>query len=93
MHDSMESRRENIDTPDATIDVGTALYRLKGLRGYHRRPRYLVIPAGREFFHIREADTGRTLGFRQHHLAACDLARALENTDQVLKNFVALPIQ
>ncbi|WP_455926432.1 hypothetical protein [Pseudomonas putida] len=90
MHDSMESRRENIETPDATIDFGVALYRLKGLRGYHCTVRYQVIPAGREFFHVREAATGRVLGFRQHHLAACELARQLENT---LKDFVAPPIQ
>lgn len=78
MHDSMESRRENIDKPDATIDFGVALYRLKGLRGYRCAPRYQVIPAGRDFFHIRDAATGRILGFRQDHLAACHLARHLE---------------
>lgn len=78
MHDSMESRRENIDKADATIDFGAPLYRLEGPAGYRHAPRYQVIPAGRDFFHIRERLSGRVLGFRRDHLAACVLARYLE---------------
>lgn len=79
MHDSLESRRENIDKPDATIDFGAALYRFKGARGYRQAVRCHVIPAGRNFFHVREQSSGRTLGFRCSHYAACVLAQQLEN--------------
>ncbi|EIK94608.1 hypothetical protein PMM47T1_21003 [Pseudomonas sp. M47T1] len=93
MHDSLESRRANIDKADATIDFGTALYRLKGPQGYRQALRCQVIPAGREFFHVREMDSGRTLGFRCSHLEACALARLLEQGQRPLKDFVAVPIQ
>jgi len=92
MHESMESRRGNIDTADAAIDFGAALYRLEVPQGYRNTLRCHVIPAGRDFFHIRELDSGRTLGFRCGHLAACALARQLENTTG-LKEFVMTPIQ
>lgn len=92
MHDSMESRRENIDKADAAIDFGVALYRLEAPWGYRQTPRCQVIAAGRDFFHIREQHSGRTLGFRRGHLAACLLARQLERT-AALKEFVAVPIQ
>jgi hypothetical protein len=42
------------------------------------RPRYVVIPAGIEFFHITESATGRVKGFRRLHRDACALARSLE---------------
>lgn len=41
-------------------------------------PRYVVIPAGIEFFHITESATGRVKGFRRLHRDACALARSLE---------------
>ncbi|MGW7775153.1 hypothetical protein ACTWM0_19655 [Pseudomonas machongensis] len=40
--------------------------------------RFVVIPAGVEFFHITERATGRVMGFRRSHLAACELARSLD---------------
>ncbi len=40
--------------------------------------RYVVIPAGINFFHITEWATGRVKGFRRRHNDACALARALE---------------
>lgn len=42
------------------------------------RPRYVVIPAGIEFFHVTESATGRVKGFRRLHRDACALARSLE---------------
>ena len=41
-------------------------------------PRFIVVPAGVEFFHITELATGRVRGFRRSHLEACKLARRLE---------------
>lgn len=43
-----------------------------------RPPRFIVIPAGIDFFHITECATGRVKGFRRRHLEACQLARSLE---------------
>lgn len=42
------------------------------------RPRFIVIPAGIDFFHVAERTTGRIKGFRRRHQDACDLARELE---------------
>lgn len=42
-------------------------------------PRFVVIPAGRSFFHITEQATGQVKGFRCEHTEACALARRLEN--------------
>jgi hypothetical protein len=39
-----------------------------------------VVPAGRNFFHIREVISGRVLGFRSDHIQACELAKKLEAT-------------
>jgi len=41
-------------------------------------PRFIVIPAGVDFFHVAERTTGRVKGFRRRHQDACDLARQLE---------------
>jgi hypothetical protein len=40
------------------------------------------VPAGRNFFHIREITSGRVLGFRSDHIKACQLAKELEATLQ-----------
>jgi hypothetical protein len=37
-----------------------------------------VVPAGRNFFHIREVTSGRIKGFRSDHIQACELAKRLE---------------
>jgi len=79
MHDSTEKRRTSIDEANTTIDFGALLYRHMGSQGYHSTPRCHVIPAGRNFYHIQERDSGRTLGFRSGHLEACALARQLES--------------
>ncbi|WP_347906172.1 hypothetical protein [Pseudomonas purpurea] len=41
-------------------------------------PRYRVVLAGKEFFHIKDSTTGQVRGFRGDHNEACALARNLE---------------
>ncbi len=53
-------------------------YRLRGHDGYLDSILYQVVPAGRNFFHIREVLSGRVKGFRSDHLQACELAKKLE---------------
>ncbi|PQZ88891.1 MULTISPECIES: hypothetical protein [Pseudomonas] len=53
-------------------------YRLHGCHGYMDSVLYQVVPAGRNFFHIREVISGRIKGFRSNHIQACELAKQLE---------------
>ncbi|AYF48411.1 hypothetical protein NTD80_00955 [Pseudomonas sp. 13B_2.1_Bac1] len=53
-------------------------YRLRGYDGYSDSVLYQVVPAGRNFFHIREVLSGRIRGFRSNHIKACELAKELE---------------
>lgn len=53
-------------------------YRLRGCDGYLDSILYQVVPAGRNFFHIREVPSGRIKGFRSDHIQACELAKKLE---------------
>lgn len=53
-------------------------YRLRGYEGYLDSILYQVVPAGRNFFHIREVLSGRVKGFRSDHIQACALAKKLE---------------
>ncbi|MGU9859357.1 hypothetical protein [Pseudomonas sp. LF245] len=53
-------------------------YCLHSLSGYENSVLYQVVPAGRNFFHIREVTSGRIKGFRSDHIQACQLAKALE---------------
>lgn len=64
MHENTEIRRE----------VKNISYH----SGVCPRPRFIVIPAGIEFFHVTESATGRVKGFRRRHRDACELARSLE---------------
>lgn len=56
----------------------TQYYRLRGCDGYSDSVLYQVVPAGRNFFHIREVLSGRIKGFRSDHIQACELAKKLE---------------
>jgi hypothetical protein len=49
-------------------------------------PRFLEVPAGNAFFHIKESSTGRVRGFREDHNEACALARSLESRIELLPN-------
>ncbi|WP_167498019.1 hypothetical protein [Pseudomonas nabeulensis] len=53
-------------------------YRLHGCDGNLDCVLYQVVPAGRNFFHIREVLSGRIKGFRSDHIQACELAKELE---------------
>lgn len=53
-------------------------YRLRDDHGYLDSILYQVVPAGRNFFHIREVLSGRIKGFRTDHIQACLLAKKLE---------------
>nr|WP_245586793.1 hypothetical protein [Pseudomonas cremoricolorata] len=64
MHENSESRRE--------------FRHFSYCQNEKALPRFVVVPAGIEFFHITEQATGRVRGFRRRHLDACLLARSLE---------------
>ncbi|AXA25805.1 MULTISPECIES: hypothetical protein [Pseudomonas] len=64
MHENTEIRRE----------VSNISY----IRPVRNIARFVVIPAGVAFFHITERATGRVMGFRRSHLAACELALSLD---------------
>lgn len=64
MHENTKIRREEKDDPYAKLGINL--------------PRFIVIPAGIDFFHIIESATGRIKGFRRLHLDACLLAKSLE---------------
>ncbi|WP_312934185.1 hypothetical protein [Pseudomonas sp.] len=66
MHEKTEIRREE-------TSVSYALHRVN-------LPRFIVIPAGIDFFHVKESATGRVKGFRRLHLDACQLARWLDRS-------------
>lgn len=53
-------------------------YCLHSPNGYPNSILYQVVPAGRNFFHIREVISGRIKGFRSDHVQACELAKRLE---------------
>ncbi|WP_395607976.1 hypothetical protein [Pseudomonas sp. B22129] len=53
-------------------------YCLNNTSGYSNSVLYQVVPAGRNFFHIREVISGRIKGFRSDHIKACTLAQELE---------------
>ena len=53
-------------------------YPLRDHDGYSDSVLYQVVPAGRNFFHIREVISGRIKGFRSNHIRACELAKKLE---------------
>lgn len=53
-------------------------YCLSSPNGYPNSVLYQVVPAGKNFFHIREVTSGRIKGFRSDHIKACELAKRLE---------------
>ena len=71
-YDAMSSRTRSPSQHKAQY------YRLHGCDGYPDSTLYQVVPAGRNFFHIREVLSGRIKGFRSDHNKACELAKKLE---------------
>ena len=72
LYDAMSSR------PHPSCQDGVQYYRLRDHDGYSDSVLYQVVPAGRNFFHIREVLSGRIKGFRSDHIQACELAKELE---------------
>lgn len=72
LYDAMQSRTRSPCQDEAQY------YRLRGCGGYLDSILYQVVPAGRNFFHIREVLSGRVKGFRSDHIQACELAKQLE---------------
>jgi hypothetical protein len=68
MHENTEIRRE----------AGNISYFNSSLGSNVNSMRYIVVPAGINFFHITEHATGQVKGFRCRHIDACELARTLE---------------
>ena len=79
MHPSIQSRRDIVDGLHQRSLLATAeLYRLIGRPEPVVAFQMIVKPAGRDFFHVLDGRTGKVVGFRRDHNAACALARKLE---------------
>ena len=79
MHQSIQSRRDIVDGLHQRSLLATAeFYRLTGLQAPVVTFQINVVPAGREFFHVVDSQTGKVMGFRRNHNEACALARRLE---------------
>lgn len=79
MHHSIQSRRDIVDGLRQRSRLATIeLYRLIGRPEPVVAFRMVVKPAGRDFFHVVDSQTGKVVGFRQDHNEACALARSLE---------------
>jgi hypothetical protein len=79
MHPSIESRRNILGALRERSALATAeFYARIGLLMPVFTFRLMVKPAGREFFHVVDSQTGKVRGFRRDHNEACALARRLE---------------
>lgn len=79
MHLSIQTRRDIVDVLHQRSLLATAeFYRLINRKLPVTIFRLTVKPAGREFFHVVDSQTGKVLGFRRDHNEACALARRLE---------------
>ena len=79
MHHSIQSRRDIVDGLHQRSRIATAdFYRLIGRPAPVVTYRMTVKPAGRDFFHVVDNRTGKVMGFRRDHNAACAFARKLE---------------
>ena len=71
-HNAMSSRTRS-SCPDER-----QYYCLGSSGGYSHSVLFQVVPAGRNFFHILEVNSGQIKGFRSNHTKACELAKQLE---------------
>jgi hypothetical protein len=79
MHPSIQSRRDIVDGLHQRSLLATAeFYRLIGRPEPVVAFQMIVKPAGRDFFHVVDSHTGKVMGFRRNHNAACAFARKLE---------------
>lgn len=79
MHPSIQTRRDIVKVLHQRSALATAeFYRLINRHVPVITCRLQVKPAGREFFHVVDSQTGKVVGFRRGHNEACALARRLE---------------
>ncbi|WP_432783690.1 hypothetical protein QZH45_09540 [Pseudomonas corrugata] len=79
MHQSIQTRRDIVAGLHQRSMLATAdFYRLIGRQAPAAVFRFVVKPAGRDFFHVVDSRTGKVVGFRRDHNEACALARLLE---------------
>lgn len=79
MHPDIQSRRDIVDGLHQRSRIATAdFYKLIGRTEPVGAFRMVVKPAGRDFFHVVDSRTGKVMGFRRDHNAACAFARKLE---------------
>lgn len=69
MHENTEIRREAANISCFNDSLSSSVI----------STRYIVVPAGINFFHVTDFATGQVKGFRCRHIDACELARALES--------------
>lgn len=86
----MRTRQCNATSSDTHSSWGEErqYYCLQSLNGYSNSVLYQVVPAGRNFFHIREVTSGRIKGFRSDHIQACELAKELEASLHCLQGVI-----
>ncbi|MEG0861815.1 MAG: hypothetical protein RSG79_19645 [Pseudomonas sp.] len=79
MHPSIQTRRDILSVLKERSVIATAeFYEKVGRVMPVILFRLQVKPAGRDFFHVVDDQTGKVLGFRRDHNEACALARRLE---------------
>ena len=79
MHQRIQARREIVAALHERSVLATAeFYKKVGRAMPVTKFRLQVKPAGRDFFHVVDSQTGKVIGFRRDHNEACALARRLE---------------
>ncbi|MEZ0521707.1 hypothetical protein ACAW51_09735 [Pseudomonas sp. Env-66] len=79
MHPDIQMRRDIVDGLHQRPLLATAdFYRLIDRPMPVVTFRMTVKPAGRDFYHVVDSQTGKVMGFRRQHNEACALARRLE---------------
>ncbi|WP_300727319.1 hypothetical protein [Pseudomonas sp.] len=79
MHQSIQVRRTIVDGLHQRSRLSPAEFcRLTGRLEPVVVFRVIVKPAGRDFFHVVDNQTGKVMGFRRNHNEACALAQRLE---------------
>lgn len=79
MHQRIQARREIVAAlHERSVLATTEFYKKVGRAMPVIKFRLQVKPAGRDFFHVVDSQTGKVIGFRRDHNEACALARRLE---------------
>lgn len=79
MHASIQARRDILSALKQRSAIAThTFYQMVGRDMQVTSYRFQVKPAGRDFFHVLDTQSGKIVGFRRAHNEACALARLLE---------------